>query len=384
LLDGGRARDAVRVVLAVAQPPLPEGGPNGRCFVGLIRGLMHHGIDVRCLAARQWFARPEEPPADLPVEVIPVEPGESGWRFQVDRWRRPRGQLARPPFGDAIRRATLEADILHLEEVATAWCDEGVATPSVVHLHYRILRDRTLGAPWRPQFRHVAEFALAERAALRRHRYLIASSPVVAADLRARAPHAEVVLAPLSVDPQHYPRASLDGPPIAGLLASGAWPTTVAALRRLIDRVWPAIRDRAPGARLVVAGRGTDRLPSLRGRPAVEFLGEVPTAGGFLSDLSVMVFPQTRGTGMKVKVLESLACGLPVVTTPAGAEGIDAGDAILVEVDDERIADAAARLLRDPDERKERGAAARQAFKQRYAPAPATEPLVDLYRRMRR
>lgn len=85
---------------------------------------------------------------------------------------------------------------------------------------------------------------------------------------------------------------------------------------------------------------------------------------------------------MKVKVLEALACGVPVVTTPEGAEGIAPNDGVIVEVDDGALADAAAELLRDTAARKERGAAALRAFQTHYAPEIATRPLVDLYRRM--
>jgi glycosyltransferase involved in cell wall biosynthesis len=85
---------------------------------------------------------------------------------------------------------------------------------------------------------------------------------------------------------------------------------------------------------------------------------------------------------MKVKVLEAVASGVPVVTTPAGAEGIAAGDGVVIAEGDEALAAAAARLLADADERRERGAAARRAFLERYAPEPATRPLVELYRRM--
>jgi polysaccharide biosynthesis protein PslH len=116
----------------------------------------------------------------------------------------------------------------------------------------------------------------------------------------------------------------------------------------------------------------------------VEIVGEVPTAGGFLSSLSLLILPQDRGSGIKVKVLESIAVGLPVVTTPPGAEGILAGDGVVIENDDEGLAEAAVRILRDPSERRERGAAARAAFERRHAPGPATEPLVDLYQGMAR
>ena len=112
----------------------------------------------------------------------------------------------------------------------------------------------------------------------------------------------------------------------------------------------------------------------------MEVLGEVPSAVAFLRGLSVLLYPIMRGSGVKVKTLESVACGLPVVTTPQGAEGVDVGDGIVVETDVSELAAAAAAILNDVQERRERGSAARAAFLRRYTPQPATEPLVDLYR----
>ena len=83
---------------------------------------------------------------------------------------------------------------------------------------------------------------------------------------------------------------------------------------------------------------------------------------------------------MKVKVLEAMASGVPVVTTPAGAEGISEG--ITVETGDEQLAAATAELLNDPDLRRRSGAAARAAFERLYTPQVATQPLVELYERM--
>jgi glycosyltransferase involved in cell wall biosynthesis len=84
---------------------------------------------------------------------------------------------------------------------------------------------------------------------------------------------------------------------------------------------------------------------------------------------------------MKVTVLEAIASGLPVVTTASGAEGIDP-EAVLVEDDLERMASAAASILRDESERRQRGAEARRVFERLYTPGPATAPIVELYARM--
>jgi glycosyltransferase involved in cell wall biosynthesis len=371
----------MRVVVVLTQPPLPEGGAPGKVAIGLLRGLAAHGVEVHALAARQHFAVPGDVPADLPVEVVPVErPGSLRARF--GRFRRPRGELADTVLAERVREAARDADVVHLEETDTAWLDRGVAAPSLVHLHYLVRMDRDLGRPWQRGFREVLESALGERAAIRRHRHLVASSPVVADELRRRAANTDVVLAPLSLDPALYERAPLDGPPTAGILGTAAWPTTAAAIRELALVVWPLVRTRVPEARLVVAGRGTDQL-GLSG-DGIEVLGEVASATWVLKNLSVLLFPLRRGSGVKVKVLEAIASGVPVVTTPSGAEGIDAGDGVVIRTEPEELADAAAELLIDPELRKRSGDAGRAAFDARYAPAPATLPLVELYHRMRR
>src|SRR5207248_6316394 len=116
--------------------------------------------------------------------------------------------------------------------------------------------------------------------------------------------------------------------------------------------------------------------------PGVRVLGEVQSGTKFLRGLSVLLFPLERGSGVKVKVLEAIASGVPVVTTPSGAEGIEPSEGVVVETEDAALAAAAARLLADPAERLARGAAARATFERTYAPAPAPAPLLDLYRRL--
>jgi glycosyltransferase involved in cell wall biosynthesis len=356
---------------------LPEGGAPGKHALALLRGLAAHGVEATALAADQYHRG--EPPPDLRIELVAVP--APARRAPTAILRRPRGALAEGPLGRRVAELAPSVDVLHLEQTETAWCDAGIATPSAVHVHYRVTGDRGLDALLRPGAVNVLEARLSERAALRRHRFLLASSPLVAADLRHAAPGAEVVHAPLGLDDRLYPPAPLDGPPLAGVIGTASWPPTRAALVRLLDRVWPRIRRLVPDARLLVAGRGTDALTD---RAGAEILGEVPSAQAFLARLSVLVYPLTRGTGMKVKVLEALASGIPIVTTAAGAEGIDGGEGVIVADDDDELASAAACLLVDEDERRARGRAAREAFLHRYTPSAVAEPVVRLYERMTR
>ena len=96
----------------------------------MLRGLRAHGIDVRTLAARQAFGMPGDPPNDLEVEVIDVQPEPGGWAMRGRRMRRPVGELARSSFAERVREAARSADVLHLEEVETARLSEGIGVPS--------------------------------------------------------------------------------------------------------------------------------------------------------------------------------------------------------------------------------------------------------------
>jgi glycosyltransferase involved in cell wall biosynthesis len=377
----------MKVLVVLPQPPLYEGGAPGRCSVGLLRGLRAHQMEVSAVAARRPLAAHEsflvngQPPPDLPVELVDVPPQQRGWATRAEMLRRPNGYLSRGLFGERVQTLAQSADILHLEESHTGWCDLGSSLPALVHPHHLIRLDQRLPPPWRREFYGAAIFRASERLIALRHGYLVASSPVVAANLRSLAPRAEIVLAPLSLDPSHYSPALLDGPPVAGIIGTATWPPTRDAIHRLVSRVWPLVRRELPGARLRIAGRRTAEL-GLESMNGVEMIGEVESAPAFLRELSLLLFPAERGSGMKVKVLESIASGLPVVTTRFGAEGVDAGEGIVIERDDAELAAATVSLLRDEKERRQRGNAAREAFLRRYTPEVATAPLVDLYQRM--
>jgi polysaccharide biosynthesis protein PslH len=373
----------VRVLLVLPFPLLSEGGAGAKCAIGTARGLTARGVEYRILSADGRRRREPGPPGDLPIEAVPVAiPG--GARARFEHVIRPRTLLCRPPFSERMRTLAKEADIVHLVGLDAGSATSLLDHPALTQLDCSTLRDDRTWNPLRREGRISIELLRAERRVCRRSQWLLASSSEVGRSLAASAPRAQVVAAPLALDPVYYSEQAPLERPVVGLLGSASWPPTRHAVERLITRVWPLVTQARPGTRLLLAGRGMERatfsnLPDL---PGVEWRGAVPSATEFLRELGVLLYPLTAGSGVKVKVLEALALGIPVVTTPAGAEGLGSREGVTVETDDSRLAASVVALCEDREARRAAGSAGRQTFLRHHSPLPATAPLVELYERI--
>jgi glycosyltransferase involved in cell wall biosynthesis len=159
------------------------------------------------------------------------------------------------------------------------------------------------------------------------------------------------------------------------LLADWRWPPNQRALRLMLD-AWPGVAERVPGAQLVLAGRGLE-AGAVMGRD-VQAVGPVPKAVDALAMGSVFAFPCPPTSGPKVKVIEAMAFGLPVVTTSFGAEGVWAQPARdLVTADESTFGSALAEVLADPERRASLAVAGRAAIIAAHASEPAARAKVD-------
>jgi glycosyltransferase involved in cell wall biosynthesis len=107
--------------------------------------------------------------------------------------------------------------------------------------------------------------------------------------------------------------------PVAVLPADWSWPPNLAALIGLLSD-WPSIRAEVPGATLLLAG---PHLPDMSLPAGVTALGRLPRLDDLWASAAVLAFPCPSSSGPKVKVLEAAMVGVPVVTTPAGVEGLE-------------------------------------------------------------
>lgn len=155
----------------------------------------------------------------------------------------------------------------------------------------------------------------------------------------------------------------------------------VSAAERLVNRIWPLVRDRIPEARLMIAGRDGERLPSAGRRPeGVVYRGFVPDLDALYAESRVICCPITQGTGTRLKLIEAASYARPMVSTRLGAEGLDfrPESEILLRDRDEDFAEACVRLLRDDALCARLGAAARARMTAQYDVAAIESRISDL------
>jgi glycosyltransferase involved in cell wall biosynthesis len=105
----------------------------------------------------------------------------------------------------------------------------------------------------------------------------------------------------------------------------------VEAVTFLVAKVWPAVRAARPEARFVIVGsRPAKKVRDLARAPGVEVTGYVPDIRTHLSAALVSIAPLAIARGVQNKILEAMAAGVPVLTTPQVAAGLPAGAEKLV------------------------------------------------------
>lgn len=375
----------MRILVCALEAPLPPPTGLRLPLIELVRRLAGtEGHEVRVLAFR-WPDQHGEVPAGVDLVAVP---------------RRPPGRLedARALVHAVSRRRPLRADD-HADRMRVALRAEIARfAPEVVHVfsgrlaavadvldgipsvlsaldawHRNVAARRPVEGPLRRwllsgEERRVRRFEATEYP---RYGRVVVVSDADRDELRRVAPDARVVVIPNGVDAAAFTAVEVPKDP-RRLVFHGVlnFAPNVTAARTLVEDILPLVRARVPDAHVVLVGRTPDpRVRALGAVAGVEVVGEVPDVRPWLAGSAVYVCPMTSGTGIKNKLLEAMAAGLPCVVTPLSLQGLEVEDGreVLVGASPRSIAAHVVRLLEDPGLAAELGAAARRYVTARHS-----------------
>ena len=176
---------------------------------------------------------------------------------------------------------------------------------------------------------------------------------------------------PIAIDAQAQPVVPRE--PMARDVLSMAtmmWPPNVDGVMWFANEIWPLVQPSAPDSRFFVVGqRPVAEVRALPAQnPTIQVTGYVPETTPYIAQAACLVVPLRSGGGMRVKILEALARGIPIVSTTIGYEGIDLipGEHLLVADTPAAFAAAVTKLIDNPAFGAQLAAAGRRRVEERY------------------
>jgi len=203
--------------------------------------------------------------------------------------------------------------------------------------------------------------------------------------LRELAPHAEVMTVPHAMDlPSSSSRTQADSSNdhiiTLGYLAVGNAPN-IESIQWFLEECWALVLEQlGSSVRLLVGGEISDKI-DVAELAQVSCVGITESLESFYEQVDIAINPVQFGGGLKIKNVEAMAFGLPLVTTSVGAEGMEdaQGMAMLVGDAPEEFADAVVLLAGSVEQRKVFGAGGRSFAESHYTPEIAFGPLLALF-----
>jgi len=394
----------LRILQLCPKPPLPARDGGCRAMDALTTGLLSGGHRVRILAAatakhpavpEAWdaeyraatgistaFVDTSIQAVDALTSTLAGENYQVGRFFSADLDRALREVLRREVFDVVVVESLFMAPYLPTLRALSEACVI-LRAHNVEHRIWSRLAEESPDLTRRTYLRWVTRSLLGfERAALSDFDGIAAITEEDAAGFRELGvPAARLHVVPFGIDLSTVPSPTPAPADHIFHFGSMDWLPNQLGVEWLLREVLPAVR---PGIRVRLAGR---RFPeALRAEalrlPGVEVLGEVEDPWTVLGGAGIAVIPIASGSGMRVKAVEALAAGRPVITTPTGIEGIPAVHLRHAWIASDAVEFAAGinRLLADPEQARALGEAGRALMAERFANGPIVEEFIGFIR----
>jgi sugar transferase (PEP-CTERM/EpsH1 system associated) len=216
---------------------------------------------------------------------------------------------------------------------------------------------------------------------------VLTASPEDDKILREAAPATATAIIPNGVDPAyyapHHTRASAQSHSVV-FVGDMRYRPNSDAVMWFCREIWPLILREFPRATFTVVGRIAPSVRSVQSTPQVRFTDWVQDTRPYLRESMLAVVPLRAGSGTRLKVLESFAMELAVVSTAQGYEGLDVvpGRHLMRADDAESFARGIITLLGNPDRCRSLGAAGRLLVESRYSWTSIGERLERAYQQL--
>lgn len=187
---------------------------------------------------------------------------------------------------------------------------------------------------------------------------------------------------PFGVYPEDYtPSFEVNEKPSFYHIGSMNWIPNEEGIRWFIDNCMDAVVAKVPDFTFHLAGRNMPEWLKELNDPHVDVIGEVPDAKAFVTSHNVAIVPLLSGSGIRIKIIESMALGKTVITTMVGAEGIlyDEDANIIIAENKAKMSEAIRRINENPAMAVEIGKAARKLVEEVYDNRKLTERLLLFY-----
>ncbi len=383
--------NSLRVLVVATKSPCPAVGGGNVALNALLRALPDQGVAVRVVAPGRSAIGTDPPPYPLRAVAAKARPWLSlvanlavGLPIGIARYHL-------PALGRAVEEevAGFDPHLVHVEQAQLVWLIRRLACRCPILLRQQNVESQILERlaqlhrwPLRGMLKREARrTAAVEAEACRAARVVAAISSLDAVALLGLAPAARVFVLPAPFE--------TDGPfaltPLAGdppwlCLGSFDWRPNRDGATWLLGQVWPHLRELSTGGVLHLVGPGSTSLPE-SSDPRVVRHGRVQSAAAMYHPRAVALVPVRAGSGVRLRIIEAWAAGVPVVTTPVGAEGLGAidGDDVLVAESPSGFAAAAVRAAGEPALRQRLVSAGQRRLASHKPDAVATRA-VSLYR----
>ena len=133
-------------------------------------------------------------------------------------------------------------------------------------------------------------------------------------------------------------------------IGSMEWQANEQGVMWFLKKVWPLVLSAQPNVKFHLAGKGLSKTDPRFFQTGIVNHGEVDDAEVFMQSHGIMIVPIQAGSGIRIKSLEAMALGVPVVSTSIGAQGltVESGTQMLIADDPEGFADGIIQLLLNP------------------------------------